>query len=147
MSLLILESLIIFKSGPRRDCRDNIIHARFLFLAAYNVTDTGLEWSRKNRNIAGGVANNEGYSLSCFEIQRILLGPLRWTRLELQLSGGEAQCRNGLFIKMTLCNDVEHGAGHSGVNANAANVGKRSAIRRLQKYSVLRRNANPLPVA
>ena len=32
------------------------------------------------------------------------------------------------LLKMTLCNDVEHGAGHSGANANAANVGKRSAI-------------------
>ncbi len=32
------------------------------------------------------------------------------------------------LLKMTLCNDVEHRAGHSGVNANAANVGKRSAI-------------------
>jgi hypothetical protein len=99
MSLLILESLIILKSGPRRDCRDDIIHARFLFLGAYNVTDTGLEWGRKNRNIACGVANDEGYSLSCFEIQRILLGPSRWTRLELQLSGGEAQCGNGPFIE------------------------------------------------
>jgi hypothetical protein len=31
------------------------------------------------------------------------------------------------LLKMTLCSDVEHGAGHSGANANAANVGNRSA--------------------
>jgi len=31
------------------------------------------------------------------------------------------------FVAMvTLCTDVDHGAGHSGANANAANVGKRS---------------------
>jgi hypothetical protein len=34
------------------------------FLTAYNVTNNGLEWGRKNRNIAGGVENDEGYSLS-----------------------------------------------------------------------------------
>jgi pre-mRNA-processing factor 8 len=42
-------------------------------LTAYNVTDTGLEWGKKNRNIAGGVANAEGYSSSCFEKVQMLL--------------------------------------------------------------------------
>jgi pre-mRNA-processing factor 8 len=42
-------------------------------LTAYGVTNAGLEWGKKNRNVAGGVANAEGYSSGCFEKVQMLL--------------------------------------------------------------------------
>mmetsp|Transcript_14841 Transcript_14841/g.17866 ORF Transcript_14841/g.17866 Transcript_14841/m.17866 type:complete len:180 (-) Transcript_14841:97-636(-) len=42
-------------------------------LTAYRVTDAGLEWGKKNRNVAGGVTNAEGYSSNCFEKVQMLL--------------------------------------------------------------------------
>jgi len=42
-------------------------------LTAYKVTDTGFDWGKKNRNIAGGVANAQGYSSNCFEKVQMLL--------------------------------------------------------------------------
>ena len=42
-------------------------------LTAYKVTDSGLEWGKKNRNIAGGIANAQGYSSSCYEKVQMLL--------------------------------------------------------------------------
>eukprot|EP01082_Thalassiosira_pseudonana_P015861 g14523.t1 g14523 contig9:2040215-2041577(-) len=42
-------------------------------LTAYRVTDSRLYWGMKNRNIAGGVANAQGYSSSCYEKVQMLL--------------------------------------------------------------------------
>ena len=42
-------------------------------LTAYTVTEAGLEWGTKSRNIAGGVANAQDYSSSCFEKVQMLL--------------------------------------------------------------------------
>lgn len=42
-------------------------------LTAYKVTDAGLQWGKKNRNIAGGVSNAQGYSSSCYEKVQMLL--------------------------------------------------------------------------
>jgi pre-mRNA-processing factor 8 len=42
-------------------------------LTAYHVTEAGLEWGRKSRNIAGGVANAQDYSSDCFEKVQMLL--------------------------------------------------------------------------
>jgi pre-mRNA-processing factor 8 len=42
-------------------------------LTSYRVTDAGLQWGKKNRNIAGGVANAQGYSSSCYEKVQMLL--------------------------------------------------------------------------
>ena len=42
-------------------------------LTAYHVTDSGLEWGKKSRNVAGGVANAENYSSGCFEKVQMLL--------------------------------------------------------------------------
>merc|ERR1712194_98227 len=42
-------------------------------LTAYKATDAGLQWGKKNRNIAGGVANAQGYSSSCYEKVQMLL--------------------------------------------------------------------------
>ena len=42
-------------------------------LTAYRVTEEGLEWGRKSKNIAGGVANAENYSSACFEKVQMLL--------------------------------------------------------------------------
>jgi pre-mRNA-processing factor 8 len=42
-------------------------------LTAYKVTEAGLEWGKKSRNIAGGVANAQDYSSNCFEKVQMLL--------------------------------------------------------------------------
>jgi len=42
-------------------------------LTAYKVTEAGMEWGKKSRNVAGGVANAENYSSSCFEKVQMLL--------------------------------------------------------------------------
>ena len=42
-------------------------------LTAYKITDAGMEWGKKNRNVAGGAANAEGYSSNCFEKVQMLL--------------------------------------------------------------------------
>ena len=42
-------------------------------LTAYRVTDHGLKWGQKSRNIAGGVANAQDYSTNCFEKVQMLL--------------------------------------------------------------------------
>ncbi len=42
-------------------------------LTAYRMTDAGLQWGKKNRNIAGGVGNAQGYSSSCYEKVQMLL--------------------------------------------------------------------------
>jgi pre-mRNA-processing factor 8 len=42
-------------------------------LTAYHVTEAGLEWGKKSRNIAGGVANAQDYSSNCFEKVQMLL--------------------------------------------------------------------------
>ena len=42
-------------------------------LTAYQVTEAGFAWGKKNRNIAGGVANAEGYSSNCFDKVQMLL--------------------------------------------------------------------------
>lgn len=42
-------------------------------LTAYRVTENGVQWGNKSRNIAGGVANAEQYSSSCFEKVQMLL--------------------------------------------------------------------------
>jgi len=42
-------------------------------LTTYRVTDAGLEWGKKSRNVAGGVANAENYSSNCFEKIQMLL--------------------------------------------------------------------------
>jgi len=42
-------------------------------LTAYRVTDAGLEWGKKNQNVAGGVANAEGYNSNCYEKVQMLL--------------------------------------------------------------------------
>ena len=42
-------------------------------LTSYRITDAGLEWGRKSRNVAGGVANAENYSSACFEKVQMLL--------------------------------------------------------------------------
>ena len=42
-------------------------------LTAYRITDAGLQWGKKNRNIAGGVGNAQGYSSSCYEKVQMLL--------------------------------------------------------------------------
>jgi pre-mRNA-processing factor 8 len=42
-------------------------------LTAYRVTETGIEWGKKSRNIAGGVANAQDYSSNCFEKVQMLL--------------------------------------------------------------------------
>jgi len=42
-------------------------------LTAYHVTEAGFAWGAKNRNVAGGVANAEGYSSSCFDKVQMLL--------------------------------------------------------------------------
>jgi len=42
-------------------------------LTAYKVTDSGLQWGSKNKNIAGGVANAQGYSSGCYEKVQMLL--------------------------------------------------------------------------
>jgi len=42
-------------------------------LTAYRVTDAGLEWGKKNQNVAGGVANAQGYNSNCYEKVQMLL--------------------------------------------------------------------------
>jgi pre-mRNA-processing factor 8 len=42
-------------------------------LTAYHVTEAGLEWGQKSRNVAGGVANAQDYSSNCFEKVQMLL--------------------------------------------------------------------------
>jgi pre-mRNA-processing factor 8 len=42
-------------------------------LTAYRVTNAGLEWGKKSKNIPGGVANAEGYTSNCFEKVQMLL--------------------------------------------------------------------------
>jgi pre-mRNA-processing factor 8 len=44
-------------------------------LTAYRVTDEGLEWGKKSRNLAGGagVQNADQYSSNCFEKVQMLL--------------------------------------------------------------------------
>jgi len=42
-------------------------------LTAYRPTKRGLEWGKKNRNIAGGITNAQGYSSSCYEKVQMLL--------------------------------------------------------------------------
>lgn len=42
-------------------------------LTAYKLTKTGFQWGRKNRNIAGGIANAQGYSSNCYEKVQMLL--------------------------------------------------------------------------
>jgi len=42
-------------------------------LTAYSVTKEGLEWGKKNRNVAGGIANAQGYNGACFEKVQMLL--------------------------------------------------------------------------
>eukprot|EP00559_Dactyliosolen_fragilissimus_P008345 CAMPEP_0184861990 /NCGR_PEP_ID=MMETSP0580-20130426/6537_1 /TAXON_ID=1118495 /ORGANISM="Dactyliosolen fragilissimus" /LENGTH=2469 /DNA_ID=CAMNT_0027359673 /DNA_START=168 /DNA_END=7577 /DNA_ORIENTATION=+ len=42
-------------------------------LTAYKVTDSGFDWGKKNLTIAGGVANAQGYSSSCYEKVQMLL--------------------------------------------------------------------------
>jgi len=42
-------------------------------LTAYRPTKRGLEWGKKNCHIAGGIANAQGYSSSCYEKLQMLL--------------------------------------------------------------------------
>jgi len=42
-------------------------------LTAYRVTESGIEWGKKNRNIAGGVSNAQGYASSMYDKVQILL--------------------------------------------------------------------------
>lgn len=42
-------------------------------LTAYKVTDAGFDWGKKNANIAGGVANAQGYNSNCYEKVQMLL--------------------------------------------------------------------------
>jgi len=42
-------------------------------LTAYHVTEAGIEWGKKSRNVAGGVANAENYNSNCFEKVQMLL--------------------------------------------------------------------------
>ncbi len=42
-------------------------------LTAYKVTELGIDWGKKNRNIAGGVSNAQGYASSMYEKVQILL--------------------------------------------------------------------------
>jgi len=42
-------------------------------LTAYKVTDAGMDWGKKNQNIAGGVANTHGYTSNCYEKVQMLL--------------------------------------------------------------------------
>jgi pre-mRNA-processing factor 8 len=42
-------------------------------LTAYSVTEAGIEWGKKSRNVSGGVANAEDYSSGCFEKVQMLL--------------------------------------------------------------------------
>jgi len=42
-------------------------------LTTYSVTEEGLKFGKKNRNVVGGIANAQGYSASCFEKRQMLL--------------------------------------------------------------------------
>lgn len=42
-------------------------------LTAYKVTESGLAWGKKSKNIAGGVANASDYTSDCFEKVQMLL--------------------------------------------------------------------------
>jgi pre-mRNA-processing factor 8 len=42
-------------------------------LTAYRVTESGVAWGKKSRNVPGGVANAEDYSTNCFEKVQMLL--------------------------------------------------------------------------
>ena len=42
-------------------------------LTAYKVTDSGFDWGKKNMNIAGGIANAQGYNSNCYEKVQMLL--------------------------------------------------------------------------
>ena len=42
-------------------------------LTSYRLTESGIEWGKKNRNIPGGVTNAQGYSSSCYEKVQMLL--------------------------------------------------------------------------
>ena len=42
-------------------------------LTAYKVTETGLEWGKKSKNVTGGVANAGDYTSDCFEKVQMLL--------------------------------------------------------------------------
>jgi len=42
-------------------------------LTAYRVTEAGMQWGEKSKNVAGGVANAQDYSSSCFEKVQMLL--------------------------------------------------------------------------
>ena len=42
-------------------------------LTSYRLTESGIEWGQKNRNIPGGVTNAQGYSSSCYEKVQMLL--------------------------------------------------------------------------
>jgi pre-mRNA-processing factor 8 len=42
-------------------------------LTAYKVTDAGFDWGKKNMNIAGGIANAQGYNSNCYEKVQMLL--------------------------------------------------------------------------
>jgi pre-mRNA-processing factor 8 len=42
-------------------------------LTAYRVTESGLEWGKKSKNVTGGVANAGDYTSDCFEKVQMLL--------------------------------------------------------------------------
>jgi pre-mRNA-processing factor 8 len=42
-------------------------------LTAYKVTSAGLDWGKKNLNVAGGIANVQGYTSNCYEKVQMLL--------------------------------------------------------------------------
>ena len=42
-------------------------------LTTYKITEEGLKFGKANRNVAGGIANAQGYSASCFEKVQMLL--------------------------------------------------------------------------
>ena len=42
-------------------------------LTVYKVTYAGFEWGKKNHTVAGGVANSQGYTSSCYEKVHMLL--------------------------------------------------------------------------
>jgi pre-mRNA-processing factor 8 len=75
---VITHSSIVMDNQPIWKGKDEIVITTSFTqgscsLTAYRVTDEGLQWGKKNRNVTGGVANAEGYSSSCFEKVQMLL--------------------------------------------------------------------------
>jgi pre-mRNA-processing factor 8 len=73
-------------------------------LTAYKVTESGIEWGKKSKTLAGGVANAGDYSSSCFEKVQMLLSD-RFKGFFMVPKGGLGWNYNFQGVKHTVSMD------------------------------------------